>query len=82
MSVRLSDEGTVMLEGHCPVEDAERLLQHLLGNTEARVDWTNCDHAHAAIIQILLVAGSKMQGPPRGAFLRTFIAPLFSLPQL
>jgi hypothetical protein len=47
----------------------------LLTNPKARVDWRGCQSAHAAVVQVLLVSGRPLQGPPAGAFLRQFISP-------
>ena len=76
MTIRLAAHGTVELTGTCPVEDAELLLQQLLANPGAAVDWSNCESAHAAVIQVLLVAGVIPLGTPAGLFLREKIAPL------
>ena len=40
MTVRRSDNGTVILEGACAVEDAEPLLQMLQATPTPAVDWT------------------------------------------
>ena len=47
MTVRLFD-GAIVLEGACPVEDAEPLQSLLLQYPEAAVDWRACDAAHTA----------------------------------
>jgi hypothetical protein len=74
MTVTLADAATITLAGACSIEDAEPLLQLLLANPQARVDWRACDHAHGAVVQILLIAKAEVLGPPRGAFLADFIA--------
>ena len=76
MTIRISEDGTIRLEGQCSIEDAEPLQRHLLANARAAVDWTACDTAHTAIIQILLVARPALRGPPRGEFLRLHAQPL------
>jgi hypothetical protein len=78
MTVRRSDDATIELLGICPIEDVEPLLQQLLGSPQPIVDWRECESAHAAIIQLLLVAGVSMRGQPRGAFLRNMVDSLFS----
>ena len=40
MTVRRSDNGTIVLDGICPVEDAEPLLQLLQATPTAGIDWT------------------------------------------
>ena len=77
MTVRLSPTGAIELTGHCPNEEAEILLQHLLADPTALVDWEGCETAHTAVIQVLLVARPRLQGTPAGAALRDWVVPLF-----
>jgi hypothetical protein len=73
MTVRLGSDGGVILEGICPVEDAEALISLLLGNPNAHLVWDGCALAHTAIIQILMAAQPMMHGPPKSAFLSKWI---------
>jgi hypothetical protein len=75
MTVVLHDANTIRLIGACPAEDGETLLQQLLANPMAQVDWRGCESAHAAVIQVLLVSRRRLQGPPAGQFLHRFIDP-------
>jgi hypothetical protein len=59
------------------MEDAEPLLRLLADDPRALVDWRGCEHAHAAVIQILLAAGRRMVGPPANAVLK-HVEPLLS----
>lgn len=79
MTVRLDEAGAIRLEGRCPIEDAEVLLGFRLANGGAAVDWTACDHAHAAVVQVLCVDKPTLIGPPRGDFLRDLVAPLLRM---
>jgi hypothetical protein len=63
MSVRRHDDGTIMLEGSCPAEDAEPLLQLLQATPEARLDWARCGHLHTAVLQVILAARPLLVGP-------------------
>lgn len=74
MSVRRVDDQTIALEGFCPIEDAEPLLQLLLAAPAAAVDWRACVGAHTAVVQILIAANRNLMGPPDG-FLGRFVAP-------
>ena len=74
MTVRLADDGTILLLGDCPADDADVLLQMQLANPDAAVDWRPCRSAHAAVIQVLLVSGCMPVGPPQSEFLNTMIA--------
>jgi hypothetical protein len=71
-------EGTIHLEGTCTAGDAEELLQLLLADANACVDYRTCDAAHGAVVQVLLVAGRRIVGPPRGAGLAAIVAPALS----
>jgi len=64
MTVLKSAEGTLLLEGGCPSDDAEILLQHLTSSPTAKVDLRNCQSIHTAVIQVLLAAQPKLLGPP------------------
>lgn len=63
MSVHQSDGGTIILEGGCPAEDAEPLLQLLQATSEARLDWAECGHLHTAVLQVILAARPLLIGP-------------------
>ena len=74
MTVSL-ENGAIHLVGICSSGDAEELLQCLLSDLSAEIDWRRCDAAHSAVVQILLAAGRPLTGPPRGAALATIVAP-------
>ena len=76
MTVRIAPNGAVELTGTCPVEDAEILLRYLLNAPHASVDWSACESAHCAVIQVLLVAKARPQGLAKNQFLRDHIGPL------
>jgi hypothetical protein len=75
MSVRRIDDQTIALEGLCPAEDAEPLLQLLLAHPAAALDWRCCEGAHTAIVQVLIEANPALIGPPKDGFLANFVAP-------
>lgn len=75
MTVVLHDANCIRLIGACPVDDGEALLQLLLANPGAEIDWRGCENAHASVIQVLLVAKRRLKGPPAGVFLNDFIGP-------
>ena len=76
MTVRLSADGTIELDGICTIEDAEALLQHLLAAPGVTVDWRSCEQAHTAVIQVLMASQGVLRGPPAGDFLRNRLDPL------
>jgi hypothetical protein len=75
MTVRLADDGTILLEGRCPIEDAESLLQLLLRTPGGCVDLRSCNHAHTAVIQVLIAAKPKIRTPSPAPFLRFWVEP-------
>jgi hypothetical protein len=79
MTVRTGDAELIVLEGKCPSEEAEMLLQHLLATPEAVVDLQRCESLHAAVIQVLLAAKPTLQLPssdtPVGRWLSAVLLP-------
>ena len=75
MTIVLHDANTIRLIGTCPADDGEVLLQHLLANPQAEVDWRGGESAHAAVIQVILVSRRPLRGPPAGPFLERLIDP-------
>lgn len=63
MSVRRDDRGAIILEGECPVEDAEPLLELLQASPAAPLDWTRCTRLHTAVVQVVLAARPNLVGP-------------------
>jgi hypothetical protein len=75
MTVQMSAAGAILLEGVCPSEEAEVLLQYLSAHPAAGIDWRACKSAHTAVIQVLMASGRKLLGPPDGQALRDWVAP-------
>ena len=73
MSVRRDDSGAIVLDGVCPVEDAEPLLRMLLTTPAAGLDWTRCSQLHTAVLQVILAAGVPV-GPCGDAWVGQWIA--------
>lgn len=80
MTIRLTADGTIELDGVCPLEEAEKLQQYLISDPEAIVDWRSCAAAHASVIQILLAVKPVVRGPAGSDFLRDHIEPLLQPP--
>jgi hypothetical protein len=78
MTVRVTADGSIALEGVCLSEDADALLQQLLATPSATVDWRACEGAHTAVVQVLIAAGRKLMGPPANAQLREWVQPLLA----
>ena len=74
MTVYAAD-GSIVLSGDCPSEDADVLLQQLLALPFAAVDWRQCKSAHTAVVQLLIAARRPLLGPPQGVFLSDLIEP-------
>ena len=76
MTVSANADGVIRIVGVAPQEDAERLLSLLIDLPAAPVDWTGCQSAHTAVLQVLLVARRSVIGVPRSEFLSSWIAPI------
>lgn len=63
MTVRRDTDGKIVLDGRCPVEDAEPLGQLLQATPDAPCDWTRCSHLHTAVVQVIMVARPRLIGP-------------------
>jgi hypothetical protein len=72
------DDGILYLEGACPVEEAEALLDLLLTNPGIPVDWSGCRFLHTAVLQVLMALRPPLQGVPDDAFLRQWIIPVLT----
>jgi hypothetical protein len=79
MTVRLTTQGEIVLEGTCSSGDAEILLQHIIATPARQVDWRACEFAHTAVIQVLMAANPKLLGPPAGSCLRDWLSPILEL---
>jgi hypothetical protein len=74
MSVAVAGDGRILLQGDCPIEDAEALLRCLSDDPGALVDWNGCAHAHSAVIQVMLAIGPRVVGRPADPFLDRYVA--------
>jgi hypothetical protein len=82
MTIKVSPAGVIELTGVCASEEGEILLQHLLANPTNIVDWRGCDGAHTAVIQVLMAARRKIQGPPAAALLEKWVHPVLAATML
>jgi hypothetical protein len=74
MTIRRADDA-IFLEGVCPVEDAEVLIEQLQVGA-ALIDWSGCTHMHAACFQLLLLARLPLHGTPANPELTRWLAPI------
>jgi hypothetical protein len=75
MTVRRGDEGLIVLDGVCPVEDTEPLLQMLQTMPAADVDWRRCHQLHTAVLQLVLASGKAPIGPCGDAWVAQWLLP-------
>jgi hypothetical protein len=73
MTVRRTDD-TIILDGTCPAEDAEQLLQMLQATGVSRVDWTHSRQIHTAILQVILAARVVPVGPCGDPWIQQWLA--------
>lgn len=74
MSVTRDRDGTIVLEGACPVEDAEPLLQLMQKFPAAALDWTRCSQLHTAVLQVILAGRMTPAGPCGDPWVRQWLA--------
>jgi hypothetical protein len=75
MTVRRGDNHTIVLEGVCPVEDAESLLQMLQTTPTARVRWAQCRQLHTAVLQVINASSTAPIGPCGDPWVAQWFAP-------
>jgi hypothetical protein len=75
MTVHRGDNGVIVLDGVCPVEDAEPLLQLLQTMPAAEVDWRPCRQLHTAVLQLVLASGTAPTGPCGDVWVAQWLAP-------
>ncbi|MBP2314266.1 hypothetical protein [Azospirillum soli] len=63
------NNGVIHLEGHCPVEDAEPLLEALQAGGDAALELGGCGSVHTAVLQLLLASRTRVLTPPADALL-------------
>jgi hypothetical protein len=71
MTVR-SQDGRIILEGRCRVEDAEALLTELLHRPDSVVQLDMAETLHSAVIQVLLAARPSIEGVSKHIFLAEY----------
>ncbi|MEH3147355.1 MAG: hypothetical protein PGN34_18860 [Methylobacterium frigidaeris] len=76
MSVRRGPDGCLVLEGACPVEDAETLAAFLLAEPGLCVDWSAGTRLHTAVIQVLLRLAPPLRGPCGDPFVARWLGRL------
>jgi hypothetical protein len=75
MTVRRGDNGAIVLDGVCPVEDAEPLLQMLQATPAAQLDWSQCRQLHTAVFQLVMASGRAPTGPCGDAWVGQWLGP-------
>jgi hypothetical protein len=71
------DNKIIRLQGNCGSEDVEALLAALSAD-DRRVDMSEVDHLHAAVLQVLLAFTPRLLGSPRDTFVRTWLIPVLN----
>jgi len=74
MTVR-REGSTLLLEGDCPVEDAEVLADLIRDPSTSRIDWRRAERLHTAVLQLVLMSGHNVRGPCGDAFVARWIEP-------
>lgn len=71
MTVR-SQDGQIILEGRCRVEDAEALLTALQQQRDGVVHLDKAETIHSALVQVLLTAKPRIVGASKHEFLTKY----------
>lgn len=75
MGIRFDDaSGAALLEGVAGVEDAEALLAWLREQPQPAVALAECEHAHAAVLQVLLALRPRIASRPADPLLAGVLA--------
>ncbi|MCW7541925.1 hypothetical protein OOT46_29435 [Aquabacterium sp. A7-Y] len=69
-----------VLDATVGVEDAEALAQHLRGLPRPAVHLSDCEHLHAAALQVLLALRPRVLSLPRERWLAAALAGLEGAP--
>ena len=72
MAIEFND-AVVKFEGHCRLEEASALFEWLEQTPAAKIDLTDCERIHTAILQILMVAKPELLASPANPFLKQWL---------
>ncbi len=75
MTVTVSADGVCVLQGDCPLEDAEVLCQSLSHEPHMQIDWSGCTRLHTAVFQVLMAARPRIVGSPTDPFVQNHLVP-------
>lgn len=67
------DGATIHLEGACPVEEAERLLELMQTDSPTGLDLGGCRSVHTAVLQLLLASPLPIRVPPADGLLAALL---------
>jgi hypothetical protein len=68
------EASTVYCEAECMVEEALPLLEYLRSHRGARIDMTDCDYVHTAVLQVLAAAAPKNLFPPASPAMANWVS--------
>lgn len=73
MTVRRNEDGTIVIDGTCRVDDVEALMALLHAEPRPSLDWTGCRQIHTAVLQLILVMKPAIRGPCGDPLVRRWI---------
>jgi hypothetical protein len=76
MSITYRKTGAVFTE-FIAVDEAEPLLEWLQKRKSAKIDFGECTHVHASVVQVLLAAGAQVSVWPQDEDLKMWLQGLF-----
>jgi hypothetical protein len=74
MSLRRAPDGTIVLHGSCPLDEAEPLHRMLISDRSADVDWTQCSYLHSVVLQLLMASRRSTTGPCGDPFVERWLS--------
>jgi len=72
MAIEFND-AVARFKGQCRLEEASALFEWLEQTPAAKIDLSDCEHIHTAILQMLMVAKPELLAPPADPFLKQWL---------
>lgn len=74
------EEDTIHMDGFCAIDEAEELVRFLEEHPKSRVELSQCQHMHTALLQLLLSYRVELRGEAYNPFISKWIVPLLRAP--
>lgn len=71
---------TIHMDSFCAIDEAEGMVRFLEEHSSPRVELTQCQHMHTALLQLLLSYRVELAGEAYNPFISKWIVPLLQAP--